>query len=93
MIAASTSICVVTSSAVVGESDRRFTCARLADQIQHLAAAQRQVDALDNLAPAIVALPFDPEAPDLKKCLARRRSAIAADDACAGAHSRSPLVK
>ena len=42
-----------------GEPDGRLAGARFADQAQHLAALQREVDALDDLVPVVVAEALD----------------------------------
>src|SRR6185295_1578850 len=74
-----------------GEPDRRLAGARLADQPQHLAAAQRQVDALDDLVPGLLALALDPQTADLQQ---RRAGGVVASGGGASArvHSLSPLV-
>src|SRR5271166_4535183 len=53
-----------------GEADRRLAGPRLADEAEHLAATQRQVDAADDLVPALLALPLDAQAADLEQHLA-----------------------
>ena len=53
-----------------GEADGRFAGAGFADQAQHLAALQRQIDALDDLVPDLVALALDLEVADLEQDIA-----------------------
>src|SRR5260221_7496578 len=73
-----------------GEADRRFAGAGLADQPEHLAAAQRQVDALDDLVPAVVALALDAQAADLEQYLARVGRSVHVLRALANVH---PLAR
>ena len=53
-----------------GEPDRRFAGAGFADQAEDFAPAQRQVDALDDLGPLLVALALDAKAPYFEKDIA-----------------------
>src|SRR5262245_46919775 len=50
-----------------GKSQRRFASPRLPDEPEDLAAVQRQINAPDDLVPAIVAVPFDTKIFDLEK--------------------------
>src|SRR4029079_15327349 len=51
------------------EPDGRLAGAGFADEAQYLAAAKRQIEALNDFVPDILALAFDPQAVDLEKHL------------------------
>src|SRR5262249_25905826 len=81
-----------------GEPDRRLAGAGFADEPEYLAAAEREVDALDDLVPGVVALPLDAQAADLEQDVAlaaRLRGRPArpegVGDSHALAYSLSPL--
>ena len=71
-----------------GKADGRFAGTGFADQAEHLAAPQRQIDALDDGHPDVVALPLDLEPLDLEQQIASLAGLVLTR----GAHSFSPLV-
>src|SRR5215470_1942036 len=52
------------------EAERRLAGTGLADQAQHLAAIEREVEPLDDLVPLLIALALDAEATDLQQDIA-----------------------
>src|SRR4029079_15359764 len=68
-----------------GKADRRLAGARFANEAQHFAAPQAEIDALDDLMPDIIALALDLETLDLEKGFAFAALGLTL-------HSRNPLV-
>ena len=73
-----------------GDADGRLAGARFADQPQHLAAAQRNVDAVDDTMPLIVGLALELEPAHFEQYVALGAAGLAIF--AISAHSRNPLV-
>ncbi len=72
-----------------GQSHGGLAGARFSDEAQHLAAVQRDVDALDDLVPGLVDLALDAQPAHLEHDLARARRALIS----AHLSSRSPCAE